>query len=764
MEKIGRVMNLRGHLSGINPKFLYGPGNLEIHRSLKNKRDYFAIDFARLLPPQAYFDEYNYRNLCLPCSSRDSNTLLKVFLHPLNILSEYETLILKKSKALERTVFTTLSCLAMISGLILEHEDVICSIVSLAVLQSEHLVFSILHAILLSRNTKRMNLSLVVGLSSASLTFSTTHHHHKNKIESENDRFDVFVNNLVRSNSNNNNNRRFNSLKQAALKGVIKNDGSPSTTHPIRIVFNTTYLDPANKHKLSCFSANQTYITPAGNYSAVTDCRNSTTDCVYTCKASDVLSVQLYNFIIAEMLSHVSSTFAKFLTVYGPDYYYYDNEPFVCEQEEYLLDLRSGFAGDIMIYVTAHPSTFPFIGYSSNCVEHADGKPFISIINFNPSELSPFLDPVYKRNNAAKWDSLVLGLAEHEVIHSLGFASYFYPNFTDRATGKPYTYPIYEEVNATGITPSGQPFTVRKYYIKLPSVIQVARNHFNCNTLDRVELENNGEEGTYASHWKTTLFSSEIMNGFYNPHLTLTNFTLALLYDSGWYGLINLDKVGNNNWGKGKGCDFVNKPCSPSTWNFTGYWQNPNSTGCSATRVGIGKAELLIRSQPLPPQWQHWVDPTYGGRSDRLDYCLYNFPSDLCQDPSKSLTYEGEIRGPDSYCFNHVSKSNDSVSFGCRRQRCNNNNQLEVEFLGSWYQCLPGMNLTLSNSTIIICPDKDDQTCRLSNFDYNPSTSPFIKPDDDESGSTSTIVTIQFYFKLLISQYNMSVIDNGLTR
>ncbi|GAM25977.1 hypothetical protein SAMD00019534_091520 [Acytostelium subglobosum LB1] len=54
MEQVGKKMNLRGHLAGLNPKYIYGPGDFEIHQSEDN--DFYALDFGRLLPPQAYFD------------------------------------------------------------------------------------------------------------------------------------------------------------------------------------------------------------------------------------------------------------------------------------------------------------------------------------------------------------------------------------------------------------------------------------------------------------------------------------------------------------------------------------------------------------------------------------------------------------------------------------------------------------------------------------------------------------------------------------
>ncbi|KAM9987697.1 hypothetical protein ACTFIZ_003048 [Dictyostelium cf. discoideum] len=52
METIGNSMNLRGHLTGINPKFMYGPGDLEVHKS---KGQYYVVDFGRLLPPQSFY-------------------------------------------------------------------------------------------------------------------------------------------------------------------------------------------------------------------------------------------------------------------------------------------------------------------------------------------------------------------------------------------------------------------------------------------------------------------------------------------------------------------------------------------------------------------------------------------------------------------------------------------------------------------------------------------------------------------------------------
>ncbi|KYQ91076.1 hypothetical protein DLAC_07979 [Tieghemostelium lacteum] len=55
MKVMGESMNLKGHLSGVNPQFVYGPGDLEIHKSSDAR--YYCIDFGRLFPPEAHFDK-----------------------------------------------------------------------------------------------------------------------------------------------------------------------------------------------------------------------------------------------------------------------------------------------------------------------------------------------------------------------------------------------------------------------------------------------------------------------------------------------------------------------------------------------------------------------------------------------------------------------------------------------------------------------------------------------------------------------------------
>ncbi|EGC36444.1 hypothetical protein DICPUDRAFT_31848 [Dictyostelium purpureum] len=49
MERMCKILNLTGHVVGANKVFIYGPGDIEIHKGFDNR--YYMIDFARIFPP-----------------------------------------------------------------------------------------------------------------------------------------------------------------------------------------------------------------------------------------------------------------------------------------------------------------------------------------------------------------------------------------------------------------------------------------------------------------------------------------------------------------------------------------------------------------------------------------------------------------------------------------------------------------------------------------------------------------------------------------
>lgn len=77
--------------------------------------------------------------------------------------------------------------------------------------------------------------------------------------------------------------------------------------------------------------------------------------------------------------------------------------------------------------------------------------------------------------------------------------------------------------------------------IILPGVLAYAREYFRCPTLSGMPLENEGGSGSALSHWDKVFFPNEFMNPTIENPGIISEFTMKLLVDSGWY---KVKKVG----------------------------------------------------------------------------------------------------------------------------------------------------------------------------------------------------------------------------
>ncbi len=68
--------------------------------------------------------------------------------------------------------------------------------------------------------------------------------------------------------------------------------------------------------------------------------------------------------------------------------------------------------------------------------------------------------------------------------------------------------------------------------IKTPNVLKAAREHFGCENITGVEIENEGSGGL---HWEKTFFHNEMMTSVFDKNWALSKITLAFLQDTGWY-------------------------------------------------------------------------------------------------------------------------------------------------------------------------------------------------------------------------------------
>ena len=200
----------------------------------------------------------------------------------------------------------------------------------------------------------------------------------------------------------------------------------------------------------------------------------------------------------------------------------------------------------------------------------------------------------------------------HEMTHILGFTDSFFENHFNNIFSKRDKYGI------------------KRFYIKSRKVLEVARKYFNCSSLEGVELENYGDEGTAGSHWEARILLGDYMNGVaYTEEEVISEITLALLEDMGFYKPYYYTG-GLMRYGKNKGCEFVYDKCinkshliNPSFENefFDDiYSEYSTDASCSSGRLSRTYHILWIYTNPIPKEFQYFEKENMGGWSS-ADYC-----------------------------------------------------------------------------------------------------------------------------------------------
>ena len=207
----------------------------------------------------------------------------------------------------------------------------------------------------------------------------------------------------------------------------------------------------------------------------------------------------------------------------------------------------------------------------------------------------------------------------HELTHALGFLYDMFPYFPN------------------GLDATLNISTVRGYertHIKTKKVAETARKYFNCDNIIGIELEDQGMAGSALSHWDQRILLGDYMGAvIYQEEMVVSEFTLALLEDSGWYKA-NYYTGGLMRFGKNKGCDFIRNNCLDSYYNtqFPNEFFDSNETyspSCSAGRQS--RTYSILNSY-------------YNADSKYPNNFIYNFNS--------QIYYSGAIYTAD-YCFTH---------------------------------------------------------------------------------------------------------------
>ena len=215
--------------------------------------------------------------------------------------------------------------------------------------------------------------------------------------------------------------------------------------------------------------------------------------------------------------------------------------------------------------------------------------------------------PLSYMNNALLTQVEAETILLHEITHILGFHYEHYQYFPGG---------INKVINKT-IDKNGKNI----YYIITPKVVELAKKYFNCDALFGLQLENqdNNNNNIPSSHWESRILLGEYMNlELYSPEIVISDFTLALLEDSGWYK-VNYYTGGLMRFGKNRGCEFLNFNCLDE--NKETKYKNEffgindiNNPSCSAGR--------LSRTYCLTKTYNNNLFSDIGGLYENADYCF----------------------------------------------------------------------------------------------------------------------------------------------
>ena len=264
-------------------------------------------------------------------------------------------------------------------------------------------------------------------------------------------------------------------------------------------------------------------------------------------------------------------------------------------------------------------------------------------------------------------------------------------------------------------------------YIISPKAVAKAREHFDCSSITRIPLENQGGTGSVGSHWESRYMLGDYMISTDYPDQAISDITLGLFEDSGFYK-VNYYSGGLFKFGKGKGCGFMDesKKCIENEKaTFEEFCDTANAAMCSSSRTLKSSCYLTTYTSSIPTAYQYFSDPRKGG-FPAADYCPVPYQahssstyfSNHCSIGSSSLSSEyNEKIGFDSFCFmSSILPSSSTASTSqipiCYEVRCDaDNNQFTVTIGSSEIAC-PTDGGTVSAPSgftgSIVCPKYSD--------------------------------------------------------
>uniref|UniRef100_A0A5K4EV09 Leishmanolysin-like peptidase n=1 Tax=Schistosoma mansoni TaxID=6183 RepID=A0A5K4EV09_SCHMA len=253
---------------------------------------------------------------------------------------------------------------------------------------------------------------------------------------------------------------------------------------------------------------------------------------------------------------------------------------------------------------------------------------------------------------------------QHETAHILGL----HPSIYDSQKFRSAKIPSVQNITLSWLSSKGN-YEVQKTILSLPKMLKEAREHFDCQELQGIELD-----GIHFSH---RIMGNDLMATYLLESTSVSRITLAYFEDINMYE-VDYSMADDFKWGKGLGCDFVLKSCyeyikkrKSRGQDIQPYCDVPLEQKCASYGNGIGTCVLFKHKNQLNEVNQYMDDSLpftdtekekYGG-FPFFDYCpvLLVHPYEegdtaLCETkidlkPDSPLDAFLDYRGPDSACF-----------------------------------------------------------------------------------------------------------------
>lgn len=323
--------------------------------------------------------------------------------------------------------------------------------------------------------------------------------------------------------------------------------------------------------------------------------------------------------------------------------------------------------------------------------EEYSGRPIVGLVQYNKN--------FTVKKNAIKGN---LDTAIHEIAHILAFNSEYFSEFIDPITlTKIPRDRVLMESKVNGVS--------RKVLIT-PNVVRAARKHFGCDKIEGMDLENHGEDGNDFSHWKERLMYGDIMIGENGTEDSISEITLAVFDDSGWYRT-NAFTGALFSFGLNQGCAFFEEKCVENgvTQFKNDYCVGAGESNCDPSHRQRTFCSIKTFDKDVPCTYQHFSNPRLGGSQPLAEFCPLPLKiADDVDELKNNCIYgqknplpeiaEYETIGVNSACFvsNVYDRSKRTYNWAagkdfnsaCYEFRCNEAERIvEVSVGGKFYKC-----------------------------------------------------------------------------